>query len=192
MRTNEYVLGLMAIVSGLAITDLIASLHRLLRARKRVQWDWLTLFVAAFVGMALTVSWFISWRVNVVENYNPPFWRFFFLTLGQLVPLYLAAAAALPDEVPAEGLDLKQFYAENSSYIWGALSTMMIMFVITTSVLHLGRGEYRAAAMNVLQTPFLLPTLILTFVRKRLVHSILVPLTVIAGFLLVFRMPLNQ
>ena len=69
---------------------------------------------------------------------------------------------------------------------------MMIMFMITGSVSHLGRGEYRAAAMNVLQLPFLLPTLILTFVRHRLVHSILVPLTVIAGFLVIFRMPLNQ
>ena len=192
MRTNEYVLSLMAIISGLAITDLIASLHRLLRARQRVQWDWLTLVVAAFVGMALTVSWFISWRVNVVQNYNPTFWRFFFLTLGQLVPLYLAAAAALPDEVPPEGVDLKRFYAENSRYIWGALTMMMVMFIITGSVLHLGRGDYRAAAMNVLQTPFLVPTALLAIVGNRRVHSILVPVTVIAAFVLVFRMPLNQ
>ena len=192
MRTNEYVLSLMAIISGIAITDLIASLHRLLRARKRVQWDWLPLLVAGFVAMALTVSWFISWRVNTVQNYNPPFWRFFFLTLGQLVPLYLAAAAALPDEVPPEGLELKRFYAENSSYIWGALSAMMVMFIVTASVSHLGRGDYRAAAMNVVHTPFLLPTLLLAVVRNRRAHTILVPLTVIAGFLLVLRMPLNQ
>lgn len=192
MRTNEYVLGLMAIISGLAITDLVSSLHRLLRARKRVQWDWLTLVVAAFVVMALTVSWFVTWRVNVVENYNPAFWRFFFFTLGQLVPLYLAGAAALPDEVPAEGVDLKQFYAENSRYIWGSLSAMMIMFIISMSVSQLTRGEYRAAAMVVLQTPFLLPTLVLAIVRNRRVHSILVPLTVIAAFLLIFRMRLNQ
>ena len=192
MRTNEYVLSLMAIISGLAITDLVASLHRLLRARQRVQWDWLTLLVAAFAGMALTVSWFISWRVNVVENYNPTFWRFFFLTLGQLVPLYLAAAAALPDEVPAEGVDLKQFYAENCRYIWGALAAMMVMFIITGSVIHLTRGDYRAAAMNVLQTPFLLPTLLLALVRSRRLHSILVPITVAAAFAVVFRMPLSQ
>ena len=192
MRTNEYVLGLMAIISGLAITDLIASLHRLLRARRRVQWDWLTLLTAGFIGMSLTVSWFISWRVNVVENYNPTFWRFFFLTLGQLVPLYLAAAAALPDEVPAEGIDLKQFYAENCRYIWGALTTMMIMFVITGSLLHAMRGDYRAAWMNVLQTPFVLPVALLAIVRNRRLHSILVPLTAGAAFIICFRMTLNQ
>ena len=192
MRTNEYVLSLMAIISGLAITDLVASLHRLLRARQRVRWDWLTLLVAGFVGMALTVSWFISWRVNVVENYNPTFWRFFFLTLGQLVPLYLAAAAALPDEVPPEGVDLRQFYAENSRYIWGALTAMMIMFIITACVAQLMRGDYRAAGMVVLQTPFLLPTAVLAFVRNRRMHSILVPLTVAAAFVTVFRMTLNQ
>lgn len=192
MRTNEYVLSLMAIISGLAITDLISSLHRLLRARKRVRWDWLPLVVAMFTAMALTVSWFVSWQVNAVQNYNPPFWRFFFLTLGQLVPLYLAAAAALPDEVPAEGLDLKQFYAENSRYVWGALTAMMLMFMITGSVLQLLRGDYRGAVMNVLHTPFLLPTLLLAIVGNRRLHSILVPVTVLAGFVIVFRMPLNQ
>ena len=192
MRTNEYVLSLMAIISGLAITDLVASLHRLLRARTRVQWDWLTLVVAAFTGMTLAVSWFISWRVIEVQDYNPTFWRFFFLTLGQLVPLYLAAAAALPDEVPAEGLDLKQFYANNSRYIWGALTVAMIMFAITVAVTHLRRGDYSAAVMNLLQSYFVLPTLVLAIVRNRRTHAILAPVTVIAGLLLVLRMPLNQ
>ena len=192
MRTNEYVLSLMAIISGLAITDLVASLHRLLRARQRVQWDWLTMVVAAFTGMTLVASWFISWRVIEVQDYNPTFWRFFFLTLGQLVPLYLAAAAALPDEVPAEGLDLKRFYAENSSYIWGALSAAMIMFVITVSVSHLRQGDYRAAAMNLLQSYFALPTLILAVVRSRRVHSIFVPATVGALLLLVLQLRLQQ
>ena len=192
MRTNEYVLSLMAIISGLAITDLVGSLHRLLRARERVQWDWLTLLVAVFTGMTLAVSWFISWRVMAVQDYNPTFWRFFFLTLGQLVPLYLAAAAALPDEVPAEGLDLKQFYADNSRYIWGALTAAMVMFVITVSVSHLRRGDYSAAAMNLLQSYFVLPTLLLAIVRNRRAHTILVPLTVSAELLLVLRMPLNQ
>ncbi len=182
----------MAIISGLAITDLVASLHRLLRARKRVRWDWLTMVVASFTGMTLVASWFISWRVIDVQNYNPTFWRFFFLTLGQLLPLYLAAAAALPDDVPAEGLDLKRFYADNSSYIWGALSAAMIMFVITASVSHLRHGDYRAAAMTLLQSYFALPTLILALVRNRRAHSILVPLNVAAVFALVFRMPLNQ
>ena len=192
MRTNEYVLSLMAIISGLAITDLISSLHRLLRARQRVRWDWLPLLVAVFAGMALTVSWFISWQVNKVQDYNPTLWRFFFLTLGQLVPLYLAAAAALPDEVPAAGLDLKQFYADNCRYIWGAFTAMMVMFIITGSVLQLTRGEYRGAALNVVRTPFLLPTLLLAIVPNRRLHSILVPATVIAALVFVFRMQLNQ
>ena len=182
----------MAIISGLAITDLVASLHRLLRARKRVQWDWLTLLVAGFAGMTLVASWFVSWRVIEVQNYNPTFWRFFFLTLGQLVPLYLAAAAALPDEVPAEGVDLKRFYAENSRYIWGALSAAMIMFTIAVSVSHLRNGDYRAAAMNLLQSYFVLPTLILAVVRNRRAHSVLVPVITIAALALLFRMQLNQ
>ena len=133
--------------------------------------------VAAFTGMTVVASWLISWRVIEVQDYNSTFGRFFFLTLGQLVPLYLVAAAARPDEVPPERLDLKRFYAKNSSYIWGAFSAAMIIFLVNVSVTHPRHGDYRSAAMNLVQSYFALPALILAFVRSRRLHSIFVPMT---------------
>jgi hypothetical protein len=94
--------------------------------------------------------------------------------------------------VTSDGLDLKRFYAENSRYIWGALSGAMIMFAIAVSVSHLRQSGYRAAAINLLQSYFVLPTLILAVVRNRRAHSILVPVTTIAALALLFRMQLNQ
>ena len=72
------------------------------------------------------------------------------------------------------------------------MSPAMVMFAIAASVTHLRRGDYRAAAMNLLQSYFVLPTLALAVVRNRRTHAILAPVTVIAALLLVLRMPLNQ
>lgn len=43
MSGGDYVLGLLAIITGLAISDMIVSLHGLLINRKHVTWDWLPL-----------------------------------------------------------------------------------------------------------------------------------------------------
>jgi hypothetical protein len=42
----------------------------------------------------------------------------FLPTLLSAVALFLLAAAVLPDEVPADGLDLKTWYVRNAGHIW--------------------------------------------------------------------------
>ena len=36
------------------------------------------------------------------------------------------AASALPDDVPSEGLDLRDFYSETVTYRWGLLTASMV------------------------------------------------------------------
>ena len=43
IRAFEFALGLFSVLIGLAIADVAASFHRLMRARPRVRWDPLTL-----------------------------------------------------------------------------------------------------------------------------------------------------
>lgn len=190
MRPNEYVLTLMTIISGLAMSDIVVSFHRLLRARDRVRWDWLPLAAAAYVAVIVAFGWFVSWSVSAIDNYNPPFWRFL-LILAQLIPLYLAAAAALPDEMPPDGVDLKEFYQRNNRYIWGALSAATLMFVVALA-LHQARGEYRTFALGMMVTCYLLPSLLLAVVGRRRVHGIVAPLLLIGTLLLLFRVPLTR
>src|SRR3712207_6309380 len=114
MSTTDYVLALSALISGLAIADVVVSLHRLIRARRVIRWDWLPLVSAAIALVWVTFSWFVTWRVSEMEGYNPAFWRFWIL-LAQLIFLYFMAAACLPDEAPATGLDLRAFYETDSA-----------------------------------------------------------------------------
>ena len=62
MTASEYVLGLMLIISGLAISDMIANLHGVLLHRRSVKWDWLALTAAGYVLLVIINSWGISFR----------------------------------------------------------------------------------------------------------------------------------
>ena len=127
MSTNEFVLGLVGVVIGLGIADLLTSFHKLLRAGSRVKWDWLTLAYAVMMLYSLIVFWW--WQFGfpgdgvklTIAGFLP---NFIFLALT-----FLMAASALPDEVPAEGLSLRTFYLESLRYRW-ALLTVSLMYAI--------------------------------------------------------------
>ena len=171
MSANEYILGLMAIVSGLAITEWIGSLYRLLAARRAVKWDWLAAMAATFAAYMIVRSWWISWR-----SFGPQT----DLTLGkmiwnltQIVLLFLAARAALPESVPEVGVDMRRHYERNSWLIWGPMSLTGLM-LLGSNLLYDWRRVLIpfAVAMEIA----VVIGLVLTFVQRRLVHAILAPL----------------
>jgi hypothetical protein len=56
MTSGEFVIGLMTIITGLAIADMIVSLHGLLLNRHRITWDWLSLLVALLVFLTIVAT----------------------------------------------------------------------------------------------------------------------------------------
>jgi hypothetical protein len=48
--------------------------------------------------------------------------------------MYLSAAATLPDEIPAEGIDLRSFYSDNRAHYWG-LAVPLFVFNILLNVI---------------------------------------------------------
>ena len=115
MNPFEYLLPLISVIVGLSITDLATSLHRLLRARRRVEWDWLPLATALLALLLVLNIWWGLYPEEALEVYAV---ADFFPILTTLIALFLINAAALPDRVPPEGIDLRAFYESNSSYLW--------------------------------------------------------------------------
>lgn len=120
MSLNGFVLALSAVVIGLGLADLLTSFHKLLRAGRTVKWDWLALAYAAYMLFGLLIFWW--WQFNypapkttlTIVEYLP---NFLFLALA-----FLMVASALPDQVPAEGIDLKQYYSDTVVLRWGLLA----------------------------------------------------------------------
>ena len=123
MSLTEFVLAFTGIVIGLGVADLLTSLHKLLRAGSKVKWDWLTLFYAAYMLFGLIIFWWWQFgypgqgKTLTILQFLP---SFLFLALA-----FLMAASALPDDVPAEGLDLRVFYNNTVGHRWGLLSASL-------------------------------------------------------------------
>lgn len=127
MSPFEYLLPFISVLVGLAVTDLATSMHRLLRARARVQWDWLPL-ASALLGLGAVLN---AWW-SLYQQADASTWTMgeFFPLLVALLILFLINAAALPDRVPPEGIDLRAFYESNSPYFWSLFAMYIVSNIL--------------------------------------------------------------
>src|SRR5215213_310860 len=129
MSGADFIVGLLTIVTGLAICDMIVSLHGLLINRHHVKWDWLAPVSAAFVVLAIINTWRMTYVAFQDAERGPAIWVFL-LILVQNVGLYLAARTALPDKVAlGETFDLADYYDFIDRYLWSALLTAYAAYI---------------------------------------------------------------
>ncbi|GAA4015743.1 hypothetical protein GCM10022280_13180 [Sphingomonas swuensis] len=114
---TEGALVFASLIVGIALTDQLSSLHRLLRDRTAVRWSVRALWTALLIFLTQVQVW---WAVADGKAER--------LTIGQFLPtlavltfLFLAAAASLPDKGRAEDRDLERFYDSERRYIWAML-----------------------------------------------------------------------
>ncbi|MBA3511613.1 MAG: hypothetical protein M3438_11275 [Pseudomonadota bacterium] len=175
MNTFEYITVLVSIVIGLAIADMVTSLHRLLRARKDVQWDWVSLAAALLILAELFNLWW-KWH-GFTGN-----------TLGQVVPyfgvlilLFLTACATLPDAIPADGIDLGRYFDDTRPYFWSTYSAYVASWITLRLVDDFSSGATAADALalrwfDLLNIPIFIA---LIFVRLRWVSGVVIVATLL-------------
>ena len=124
---TEHILAFAALIIGLGVADMLISFHRLLRARQRVRWDWLALSFAAMALVLPLVEWW--WSFSWIHRFAPA-------TIAGFVPLFvflslgfLLMAAALPDEVPERGIDLREFYLSSRVHLWTLVLLLALLNV---------------------------------------------------------------
>lgn len=176
MSGADYILGLLAIITGLAISDMIVSLHGLLINRRHVKWDWLPLVAAACVLLLIISTWrhlYVGFQGAVK---GPPIWVFVTILTGN-VGLYLAARAALPDRVRiGESCDLRAHYDFVDRYLWSALAMSYATVIVLWGLepLVLGTMQFPNTFIHALLAFPVLLALAIWPVRK--LHRIVVPL----------------
>ncbi len=173
MSPFEYMLPMVSILIGLAVGDLSLSLHRLLRARQRVRWDWLPMAAALLVLGLILDFWWAFYTMGEAEVWTR-YWGFLILA-SSLICIFLLASASLPDAIPEEGLDLAAYYHENRGYFW----VLFALFTVLSLLLDLLVETENPGAATV---PFrIVPTLAfaalmlsLAFVESRRFHAVVV------------------
>lgn len=174
MLSGDFAIGLMTIITGLAIADMVASMHGLLMDRERVRWDWLATLAAIYIFLLIVSSWGISYRTMGNQMINPPLWLFV-IGLSQIIPLYLSARASLPDAVPEEGISLAAHYEQVRRYFWASVAFTYLMFV-AYGVIILGPRALLTSYLS--PAAQLVMMVILVVVPNRRIHALLVPLVV--------------
>jgi hypothetical protein len=123
----DYALGLVSILVGLALADVAASLHRLLRQARLVRWDGRVVLCVALVIITITGMWFEVWSIRSVKAVlSYPFYLSLFV---EFMVLFLVCAACLPDE-PEKGCDLGAFYENNRIYLWSLFALFQTSFFL--------------------------------------------------------------
>jgi hypothetical protein len=177
MSVAEYLSVFLAIIVGLAVADLATSFHKLLRARERVEWDWLSLALAFVMLLEILVFWWGSfgWYRETED-----------MSIGQFLPdlvlfllLFLAVAAVLPDEVPDSGLSLRRHYLSTAPHFW----ILMVLMgpVVSFGVFPRLLPDPTFQTILVSQWPNLLLTVLmapLIFTKREWVHMVFVALLV--------------
>lgn len=140
MSITEFALGFAAIILGLGVADLMVSLHRLLRARARVRWDWLAL---SFAGLLLLISihlwWFIYFWFRALESVS---FVEFLPNMLLLCVSFLMMAAALPDEVAEEGVVLRDAYMANRAHPWLLVAAWMALNAVIQTLENIRLREF--------------------------------------------------
>jgi hypothetical protein len=67
MSPFDYALGPVSILVGLALADVAASLHRLLRQARLVRWDVRVVLSVVLVIITITGMWFEVWSIRSVK-----------------------------------------------------------------------------------------------------------------------------
>ena len=171
MTSGDFAIGLMTIITGLAIADMIISLHGLLMNRARVTWDWLAVLAAIYIFLLIVSSWGISFRTMGNQMIDPPLWLFV-IGLSQIIPLYLAARSSLPDAVDDKGVDLAAHYAEISRYFWASVAFTYLMYLAYAAYAN-GAATLFGTFLSPAAQLLLMASLVV--VPRRPVHAILVP-----------------
>lgn len=169
MSITEFLLAFVGIIIGLGVADLLTSLHMMLRAGKRVKWHWATPTLAALMLLVTLVVWWRSFNaLGEIRSVSIADFLPIFLVL---VLSFLMVAAALPDEIPESGIDLRQFYSSSRVHLWSLMSATLGGFILLYSIRNWSIGL--APLLSIAWPPLisLALAIVATFTRRMWFHA---------------------
>ena len=155
---------LVSIIIGLGIADLLVNLHRLIHARKQVQWDALPLVWASIAFLWLFNYW---WAVGVGLDGSRDARVVGHYVLLAILPilLFLMSASVLPRAIPESGkLNMQAEWSKSRDIF---LTILVINQIATWIVVSIARGAIVADLAGLVRTIVLLCALGALFFRSR-------------------------
>ncbi|MCD4771983.1 MAG: hypothetical protein K8R41_01220 [Bacteroidales bacterium] len=171
MSKNEIVVALFTVVYGLMLTDLFASLHKLIKARKIVKWHWFPLLASWYLFLLIIKNW---WDMAIPDNNLKEYSIISFVVSGHfLILLYLLVSVVLPDNIQKKGVNLKEYYFQNHRYFWGLMTVVGLISILIYVVPKLIQSSPLNMYNIIANIIFLLLTILLAISKRYWIHSVL-------------------
>jgi hypothetical protein len=127
MSLFEFTFALGAVILGLALTHLAATVHKLLLAGKRVQWAPEQVLLTIMVLLVIISVWLGSWSSRSEASVT---FGQMLVEVAKVMTLYIAAASCLPEPAQSEPLDLQEYYDRTRLLSFGSLILSVLLFRI--------------------------------------------------------------
>lgn len=134
MQESFYYLSvLLAIVLGLAITQVLLGFRGLILTRAKVKLYFPTLIWAGLMLLLAIQAWWADFSMRTEAN-----WTFgpLLVIILQAIAVYMAAALVLPDITGGAIIDLRDHYFAHKSWFFGALLASLVFSVAKELALH--------------------------------------------------------
>lgn len=176
MSLFEFTFALSAVILGLALTHIAATVHKLLLAGKRIQWAIEPVLLTCIVLLVIVSVWLGAWSDK--EEAAVTLWQMV-LQVAKLLILYIAAASCLPEPDGISPINLQQYYNDTRLLSFGALILSYFLFQIYAAAIE---GEAASITVSAAIDWFLYPAIYtsLIFIRARWFNIL------VLGFALVF------
>jgi hypothetical protein len=163
MSLFEFTFALSAVILGLALTHIAATIHKLLLAGKRVKWAPEPVLLTSIVLLVIVSVWLGAWsdRGEATVTIGQ-----MLLQVAKLLTLYIAAASCLPEPTGAEPIDLREYYDRTRLLSFGSLTLSLVLFWLYFIAID---GMPSPITLGLTVNMLLYPTLyvLLIFVRRR-------------------------
>lgn len=112
MDITTHLITLISIIIGIGLTEMLGNLHRLIRNRGRVKWDWLPVaWSAALLLLVINYWWSIYLGVSGLDQTGNA--AEFGLVLVPPILLFLTTASVLPNFDAGSQWDMRAHYQDH-------------------------------------------------------------------------------
>lgn len=141
MTSFDYLIILVAIVLGLAITNVLTRLATVITSRHRVDFYWPPIAWSIWIFFVSVQHWWAQWGAR--HDTQPTFGSFW---LGILVPvgMFLLSTLVLPEREENGRLDLGQWYFRNRLWFFAILCALPLLSIAE----ELARTGHMASTIN--------------------------------------------
>lgn len=127
MTIFEYILVLLSVILGLAVTQLATGVGELIRSRKAVTWSLPYVLWLMFCFLTILDVWASSWLLRTDARWNL---LSVLLVLGISLAIYLATLWIVPRHIGDEPIDLGNYMDRERRYFLGALIAYCLLGIV--------------------------------------------------------------